>query len=44
MLPEMDLSAYITKLRLGFCATLYAVTPLLKWGENVIQKIRTDKK
>lgn len=44
MLPEVDLSAYITKLWCGFCATLYAVTPLLKWGENVIQKIRTDKK
>ena len=44
MLPEMDLSAYITRLRREFCATLYAITPLLKWGENVIQKIRTDKK
>lgn len=44
MLPEVDLSAYITKLWCGFCATLYAVTPLLKWGENVTQKIRTDKK
>lgn len=44
MPSEVDLSAYITKLRRGFCATLYAVTPLLKWGENVIQKIHTDKK
>lgn len=44
MLPEVDLSAYITKLRRGFCAILYAVIPLLKWGENVTQKIRTDKK
>lgn len=44
MPPEVDLSAYTTKLRREFCATLYDVTPLLKWGENVIQKIRTDKK
>lgn len=44
MLPEVDLSAYITKLRRRFCAILYAVTPHLKWGENVTQKIRTDKK
>lgn len=44
MPPEMDLSAYITKLRCEFCATFYVVTPLLKWGENVTQKIRTDKK
>ena len=41
---EVDLSAYITKLRRGFCAIFYTVTPLLKWGENVTQKIRTDKK
>ena len=41
---EVDLSAYITKLWRGFCACLYALTPLLKWGENVIQKIHTDKK
>lgn len=44
MPSEVDLPAYITKLRRGFCATLYAVTTLLKWGENVTQKIRTDKK
>lgn len=44
MPPGIDLSAYITKLRREFCATLYAVTPLLKWGENVTQKNRTDKK
>ena len=43
MPSEMNLPAYITKLRCEFCAILYAITPLLKWGENVIKKIRTDK-
>lgn len=26
MLPEVDLSAYITKIRRGFCASLYTIT------------------